>query len=361
MHKSVALIGTAGLPPRYGGFETLADQLNANLKSQFNFTVYCSSRSSSDRIGTWNGAKLVYLPFAANGIQSIIYDFVSMIHALLRSEILVVMGVSGCLFLPVIRLAGAKKIIVNIDGLEWNRAKWSGWARLFLKLSEASAVRFAHAVISDNAEIQRYVKDRYGIESHLIEYGGDHVRTRTPQRAYKDDYPFLEHMYALTVCRIEPENNIDMILESFSLSPELPFVAVGNWNHSAFGRELRNKYQDHPQLHLFDPIYDQERLDVLRSSCSMYVHGHGAGGTNPSLVEAMYLGLPIVAYDVPFNRATTDNKALFFANSDDLKTTIRTFRSRNVDEIARDLHQVAVRRYRWNIIAEKYASLFSSS
>lgn len=111
-------------------------------------------------------------------------------------------------------------------------------------------------------------------------------------------------------------------------------------------------------MHLIDAIYDQKTLDVLRSNCSLYIHGHSAGGTNCTLVEAMSLGLPIVAYDVAYNRETTENKAIFFKDTSELIAILRSLGSFNLEQVSKDMHEIAQRRYRWDIIAQKYAALF---
>ena len=177
-HSKLAIIGTVGVPAKYGGFETLAHQLVLKLRNRFQLTVYASKHSYSEeeRTPEWEGAKVVYLPLKSNGLQSIFYDMLSMLHALLFADVMLGLGVSGCLLLPFLKLFPWIKIIVNVDGLEWRRAKWSGLAKKFLIISEKIAVRFADEIITDNAAIQKYVLDNYGITSRLIEYGADHAQ-----------------------------------------------------------------------------------------------------------------------------------------------------------------------------------------
>ena len=128
----IAIIGTAGLPAKYGGFETLAEYLTKELNQRHLFMVYCSSNMYSRKLSQYNGSNLKYIPLNANGAQSILYDIVSMIHALFFADVILILGVSGCIFLPVLRLLFRKKIIVNIDGLEWQRDKWSRFGKSFL-------------------------------------------------------------------------------------------------------------------------------------------------------------------------------------------------------------------------------------
>lgn len=357
---NVAIIGTVGVPACYGGFETLAHHLVENWQDKANVSVYCSKAHypKAQRQSHYKQARLVYLPFKANGIQSIIYDIVSIFHALTYAQTLVILGVSGCLILPFIKLFFNQRIVVNIDGLEWKRNKWNKWAKMFLKWSEKIAVKYADVIVTDNKAIQEHVMNAYGVESELIAYGGDHVIT---QNIAKDTetYPFLANPYHFKVCRIEPENNVHVILEAFAEMPDKQLVIVGNWERGNYGQNLLATYNKLPNIHLLAPIYDQEKLDMLRSNCLVYLHGHSAGGTNPSLVEAMYLGLPIIAFDVNYNRASTENKALYFHTKDDLKTTLNQQTITTLEQKAQKMQEIAQRRYTWEIIADKYQNLLT--
>jgi glycosyltransferase involved in cell wall biosynthesis len=172
------------------------------------------------------------------------------------------------------------------------------------------------------------------------------------------DYPFLNSPYAFTVCRIEPENNLHLILEAFEDSSALPVVAVGNWNNSDYGRDLRRHYHNSSVFFLLDPIYEPSRLNTIRGNCALYLHGHSCGGTNPSLVEAMFLGLPIIAYDVNFNRETTENQAWYFSSAAQLKTLCRELDDENQTMLGRKMKEIADRRYTWKRISECYSNLF---
>ena len=352
----VGIIGTVGVPAKYGGFETLAHQLVLNLGQQLDLTVYSSSKSYSkaERVPFWKGARIKYIPLKANGVQSIFYDILSMIHAMIFCDVLLVLGVSGCIFLPFVKMFSTKRIIVNVDGLEWRRAKWSGWIKKFLIFSERMAIQFADEIITDNAGLQDYVLDHYGIHSSLIEYGADHVSRVGIQGALETKYSFLQQKYAFKVCRIEPENNIHLVLAAFKELPQLPLVLVGNWSHSVYGMALKTTYGDLPNLHLLDPIYEPTELNMLRSNCAVYVHGHSAGGTNPSLVEAMYLGLPIIAFDVIYNQVTTEFKGVYFKTKSDLLANVLSLSATDLQTLGSEMKRIADRRYTWAYISHKY-------
>lgn len=358
----IAIIGTAGIPAGYGGFETLTEHLVEELSAEADISVYCTTKqySREQRQASYKGARLIYLPFNANGIQSILYDCISILHALLYADVLLVLGVSGGCILPFVRWFTTRKIITSIDGIEWKRNKWSKPARWLLWASEWLAVRFSHANIADNESIQDYTAMRYRSLSNIIEYGADHIRPVEPATEDYASWPFLAKPYAIKVCRIEPENNIGMVLEAFARLDVHNLVLIGNWNNSNYGRQLRKQYNDRRNIYLLDPIYDQRTIDLLRSNATVYIHGHSAGGTNPSLVEAMFLGLPVIAYNVMYNKTTTEQKALYFRNAAELEGLIRKEKMRDLRAVGADMKQIAARRYTWRIIAGKYRYLIGA-
>ncbi len=354
--KRVAIIGTAGIPANYGGFETLAEYLVENLSNDIDFIVYCSSTNYPDKHKFYKGARLFYLPISANGKWSILYDSLSIIHSLFYVDTLLVLGVGGAFILPLVRFFTSKKVITNIDGLEWKRNKWGKLAKSYLFIQEYIAVKNSHVIIADNKGIQDYVSGKYNISSSLIAYGGSHaflsdLRNETIQR-FKIEVP-----YAFTVCRIEPENNVHLILEAFSRTSKF-IIFVGNWDSSEYGRKLKAKYNKFTNIKIIDPIYDQTLLNEIRGNCALYVHGHSAGGTNPSLVEAMWLGLPIFAWDVNYNRYTTSNKAHFFASSEHLIDLLSNQSEDQMQAMRCILKDIAQTEYNWVKIAQSYQALF---
>ena len=355
----IAIIGTVGVPANYGGFETLAENLvkyhdASSLPDPI--TVYCSSKSYPYKTPSYLSAQLRYVPLNANGAQSILYDIVSLFSAVWnRSEVILVLGVSGAIALPLVRLFSSARIITNIDGIEWRREKWQGLAKRFLRFSEKMAVRFSHEVVSDNAAIAEYVKHTYGVDSHVIAYGGDHA---VEIDAVSIDEYALPDSYAFSVCRIEPENNVHRVVEAFSKLKSHALVMVGNWNNSEYGRSLREKYASCSNIFLLDPIYDLGKLKTLRSRAMFYIHGHSAGGTNPSLVEAMHFGKPILAFDCNFNRCTMEDKSFFFKNSEELMHLIKTMDAAEANRAGNEMLEIAERRYTWRIVAQQYFALF---
>lgn len=346
--KKVHIIGTVGVPACYGGFETLVDNLLDS--NEFDITVYCSAKTYKNRkVSSYKNAKLVYVPLNANGTQSIVYDIYSMICTVLKkADVILVLGVSGCIFLPILKRITNAKIITNIDGLEWRRDKWSPLAKSFLKKSEALAVKYSDVVVSDNKAIADYVNKEYGCDSEVIAYGGDHAISNGQVEGDRD--------YAFTVCRIEPENNIAMILKAFSLVRK-KLIIVGNWNNSQYGVDLRKEYLSCDNIEMLDPIYNNEKLAELRAYCSCYIHGHSAGGTNPSLVEMMHFGKFIICFDCNYNRETTNNKAVYFKDEQEL---VKIVNSAHYFGNNPEMLSIAQERYTWAKIREEYYKIIIS-
>lgn len=357
----VAIIGTVGVPANYGGFETLVEQLvRHNQSEDLQYAVYCSKKSYSDERWVYHGAKTEYVGLNANGIQSIPYDILSLIKAAKKSDVVLILGVSGCAFLPVFRLFSKKRLVINIDGLEHRRDKWNKWARRFLKYSERQAVRYGDVIVTDNKGITDYVKNEYGKDSELIAYGGDHVLQDISEQeaaGILNKYGLTAGDYSLAICRIEPENNVHTILEAFSRMPDKNILFIGNWDKSAYGKEMRERYSAFPNIKIQSAVYDLRDLNALRSNCKFYLHGHSAGGTNPSLVEAMFFAKPIIAFDCIYNRESTENRANYFSSADELVKIINDT-TLDFNDNASSMQEIAGHRYRWETIARQYEKLY---
>ena len=353
--RRVAVIGSQGVPPQYGGFETLVDNIIENRSENVSYTVFCSRPDMGTSLSEYNGCELRYVNLRAHGVMSVAYDIVSLCRAARGYEAVLVLGVSGCIFLPVFRLLSRAKVIVNIDGLEHKRDKWRPLAKRFLEFSLGTCIRWAHEIISDNKGIQDFVREVYGRKARLVAYGGDHtLREISEERqlsmlAY---YGIEKGDYDLSICRIEPENNCHITLEAYAAT-DRNLVFVGNWNHSDYSRGLYERYKSYANIRLIRAVYDPDVLYTLRNNARRYIHGHRAGGTNPSLVEAMFFKMPILTFDVIYNRETTHNRAYYYTTTDELA---RLIKMPGLD--GSGTLEVARTHYRWTTIARMYEDLY---
>ena len=223
------------------------------------------------------------------------------------------------------------------------------------------AVKYSDIVIGDNKGIIDYIKSEYSkiVQNkrvELIAYGGDQV-SRVQDNSLFEKYPFCREPYSVTVCRIEPENNVHVILEAFSEMLDETLVFVGNWEKSEYGRSLKEKFSACKNILLLDPIYEPHIVNWLRSNAHVYIHGHSAGGTHPSLVEAMNLSIPILAFDCVYNRATIEEKCLYWKIAEDLQNLMKN-KSGKFAEIAREMGEAGKRLYSWERIARQYNALY---
>lgn len=351
----ISIIGTQGLPAKYGGFESLVKNLVNNLEDEFDITVFCSSPIYKHKLSHYSKSKLKYINFRPNGFQSIFYDIFSILHSINNFDKILILGASGGIILPFLSNY-SHKFILNFGGLDWKRSKWSFFTRQFLKFSEKIAVKYSNIIIADNPGISEYIIKNYNRKSILIEYGGDHALNNNLGHQKIKKNKLLPNKYCCSVARIQKDNNIEIILKSF-ININGNLVIVGNWNYSDYGKKMKLKYSRFKNIFMLDPIYDINELNCIRSNCQIYIHGHSAGGTNPALVEAMALGLPVACFSNVFNKYTTNNLSLYFKNSNELQKIIFTKKNK-LKSIAKKLKDYAQKKYNWDRIAQKYKEVF---
>lgn len=360
---TIAIIGTNGLPARYGGFETLTEYLTKELGESLSLVVYCPLTPRKSQLKSYNHSKLIYLPFKANGFQSIIYDCISLLHAVATCDKILILGTPGAIILPLL-FPFKKKFIVNFGGLEWKRDKWPWITRKYLKFTEYLAIHFCMHVVADNQVFVDYIRTEYNKISNLIEYGADHVYPEKIQSALTIKYPFLNDKYYLSVSRAQPDNNIHLLINAFSneLLHNDTLVVISNWNTSTYGKDLYSKNKSlYKNVILLDAIYDQHILDIIRSNTYLYIHSHSFCGTAPSLVEAMFLGVPVICFDAATNRATTEGRSFYFKDEEELTKTILSIKEGDTtSNLANTMHDIAKSRYTWKRISSLYKKLFIS-
>lgn len=351
--RSIAIIGTAGLPSRYGGFETLAHYLTENLGNDHHITVYCPKTLKSEQLSSYNGAKLRYLPFSPNGVQGILYDIVSILESVWKHDKLLILGSGGSIILPFL-LFFKHKFCLNFGGLEWARDKWPWIAQIYLKLTERIGILFSETIIADNQHFVNYISNKYGKTSTLIEYGGDHCVSEPVTASLLEKYTFLNKSYYLSISRAQVDNNLHMVLEAFCKLPNKKLVLISNWHISGYGKNLLKQYSMKKNIILLDAVYDLQELNAIRGNCFAYIHSHSFCGTAPSLVEMMHLGKPIFCYDANTNHYTTEENSQYFKNSNELVALIQDSSLESNSCIADNMKKIANRRYTWETISSKY-------
>jgi glycosyltransferase involved in cell wall biosynthesis len=321
----IGIIGTRGIPNHYGGFEQFAEYLSAGLFQRgHDVFVYSSSRHPYQE-NEWNGVQIIHCTdpeYRIGTVGQFIYDLNCINDSRKRDfDVLLHLGYTSD---SIWHWRWPKKTInmVNIDGMEWMRSKYNKPTRLFLKWAEALAARNAQVLIADSPQMQNHFWTTYQKKPVYIPYGAD-VFTEADV-SIPSSYKLAPHQYFLLVARMEPENNIEMILRGWLSSGQaFPLLVVGNIGNK-FGKHLLDEFHQYRGIQFAGSVYDQYKLNNLRYYSARYFHGHSVGGTNPSLLEAMACQCNIAAHNNAFNKAVLQNGADYFSNSTDVTTIINT-------------------------------------
>jgi glycosyltransferase involved in cell wall biosynthesis len=321
----IALIGTRGIPARYGGFETFAEEWSTRLAEKgHSVTVYGRKHYVDPGLKTYRGVRQVVLPSLVHKyLDTLVHTFLCSIHVCFtRADVVYYCNVANACFTVLPRLFG-KKVWLNVDGLEWKRAKWNAPAKRFFLFSEWLASRLPVSLVTDSRAMQEYYRTRYRAKSVFIPYGAA-VRERVPSGETLARLGLEPGRYFLYVSRLEPENNALSFIEAYrNVRCDLPLVIVGDAPYSRGYLEKLKKAAD-GRVIFTGGIYGDGYLELL-SHARIYLHGNEVGGTNPALLQAMALENSVIAIGVDFNRETGGETVYFFEPGDlrDLENTIR--------------------------------------
>jgi len=356
MKLKIAILGTRGIPNNYGGYEQAATFLSAGLVEKGHAVTVYNSHNHPYAGNSINGVEIIhcYDPEYKTGTAGqFIYDLNCIRDAAKKNyDAILMMGYTSSSiwgkYYP-----KQSVIISNMDGLEWKRKKYSWPVRQYLRYAEKLAVKHSDYYIADSPVTQAYLYEKYNIQCQYIPYGaainedncGDVLKS----------FDLFAGNYFLLIARMEPENNIETILEGFAESgSEKKFVVVGNINNG-YGKKLQQKFDKLNSIHFAGSIFDQEKLHCLRSFCSTYFHGHSVGGTNPSLLEAMASKALIASHDNLFNKAVLGNDAFYFSTAADvaeiIQNTNRTATA--IKMICNNLEKIK-KQYSWKNIIDQY-------
>jgi glycosyltransferase involved in cell wall biosynthesis len=321
----IGILGTRGIPNHYGGFERLAEKLSSGLVNRGHEVYVYNSHNHFYQHKKWNDVNIVhcYDPEYLLGTSGqFIYDLNCIVDARKRNfDVILMLGytsssVWGWLF------PKKSALIYNMDGLEWKRAKYSKLTRKFLLSAERLAVHYSDFYITDSPVIKQYYSDKYKLDTKYIAYGATIFDTENEKVLQK--YNISKKKYCLLVARMEPENNIRMILEGFSKTKvDKKFVVVGNMENT-YGKQMLQLFSDDVRIHFAGAIFDEQELHSLCNFSSLYFHGHSTGGTNPSLLEAMASQALIAAHDNNFNKSVLQNDAFYFDSAEKITALINS-------------------------------------
>jgi glycosyltransferase involved in cell wall biosynthesis len=360
---SIALVGTRGVPARYGGFETCVEEVGRRLVDRgHRVVVYCRRNPARDDEGrlseapTHLGMQLVHLPAARKrSLETLSHTGLSVMHLVKnRTQVAIVFNSANAPWLPVIRAARIP-VATHVDGLEWKRAKWGPNGRRYYLIAERLAVRLSDALIADAAGIAEYYEHKFGVRTEQIAYGAPSIG---PSDSKLSEFDLKSREYHLVVARFEPENHVDVIVDGYTRSSaRLPLVVVGSAPYSEeYTRKVRALADD--RVRLVGGVWDQELLDQLYANAFTYMHGHSVGGTNPSLLRAIGADAAVSAFDVGFNREVLGGAGRYFHNAVDLAQMIEEDENNPIETRSRGAAAgQRAKDYDWDDVADRYELL----
>lgn len=304
----IAVFGARGVPAAWGGFDTFVTELAPRLvEAGHEVTLYTMPKYTGGNVGAYfRGVRVVRIPTVYGKFtETVVHEFLSSLHAVFRprQDIYYVLGCRTVwAYLP--QLLMLRRLVINTDGLDWQRRKWGRLARLYLKVNYWLARRISRYLVSDAKELQKFYMEEYGTHSAFLTNGG-HVLEIEDQARHREilkEYGVEPGSYFLVACRMEPENNIDIIVREYvrSSAKEQLLIAGGANYESEYLKELEATKD--PRVRFLGPVYADGHIEALHLGAKAYIHGHEVGGTNPSLLKAMGCGNLILAHDVRFNR-----------------------------------------------------------
>lgn len=364
MNMKIAVLGARGIPARYGGFDTLVEELSVRLVNQYGFdvTVYCRSNYYEKRQQYYSNVRCYYInAWRIKGLESLLHTFLTALHAITkRFDIFFIVDPANAPIGIFLKLLG-KKVVIHTDGLGWKRRKWGRLSRKYYKWVESLCARYIKTIVTDNPVMRDYYIENYHRDSVCIAYGAENASGFDD--SVLQEYNLLRRHYLLVVARLEQENNTDLIIREYVASEvDMPLVIVGDAPYDRDYMETLKGLASERVLFV-GRVDDQAKLNTLYAEAYLYIHGHEVGGTNPSLLRAMGLGTAPLVIDVPFNTSVIDGCGFTFNSkvgslSEVLKQLIRT--PEQVEQKGNLAKQRADELFTWASVAARYKEYFES-
>jgi len=357
----IALLGTRGIPANYGGFETFAENLSTRLvKRGHSVTVYGRSSYIDKNKKFYKGVRIKVLPTISHKyLDTPVNTFLSSLHTIVCKYDIVFICNSANSFCALIPRLSGRPVVLNVDGLEWKRAKWSVFGKCVYRFSEWLATFIPNHIVTDAKEIQKYYRNKFNKKSTYIPYGS--TVTKVTSTTVLDKYHLKKRKFFLYVSRLEPENNAHVVIKAYKqVKTDFPLIIVGDAPYSKdYIQNLKRMKDDRVIFtgYVFDKGYNE-----FQSHAYCYIQATEVGGTHPALVEAMGHGNCIIANDVPEHREVLGDSGLYF-DTENLSTLIENMHfvlehSKKVAEFGKKAQQRVSKLYTWEKVTTDYETLF---
>ncbi len=357
----VAIIGDRGIPARYSGFSTLVEELAPRLVHVhgMDVTVYCRTHYYEERSPLHRGVHRVFLPApGGKSFESIVHSNLAILHAAVRGYDVAIVADPGNAPFGLPLLLRRIPSIYLTDGLGWQRRKWSNLQRRYYRWAESVCARIATWLVTDSRAMQAYYESVYRARSTFIPYSGD--VGEAPDGTALARFGLEPGGYYLVVARMEPENNVDLIIREYrAAGVSRPLVVVGS---SPFGSAYSRRIAAEADARVLclGSIFESSILNSLYANCYAYLHGHEVGGTNPSLLRAMHGGAACLPIDVVFHREVVGEDGQYFSKEPGHLANLLAEVETKPEETRQRGAAARIRvtsLYRWDAVASAYAGL----
>lgn len=382
--KNIIIIGSRGYEKNYGGWETFVTNLinNYNDKDTKFYVPELNHNRKNNETEIRNGVmcpqiytpKLSFVTMFIFTIKAVLYFKKYIKKEKLENVVIYVLGSKVGPLFSFIEKSFKKmnvKIAFNPDGLEWQREKWAWWIKQCFKISERTMIKHSDYIVCDSKNIENYVKtkyEKYGKPTTFIAYGAylnDIKDVNKETKEFMDKYDIKVHEYYLVVGRFVPENNYELIIKEFMASNTTKdLVIICNLAKNKFYKKLLKKthFDKDKRIKFVGAVYDKEILTRIRKNASAYIHGHSAGGTNPSLLEALSLTDVNILYNACYNEEVGEEAALYFSKEEgslkDIISKVDKLKTKEINEYGEKAKSRIEKEYTWDIVVKKYKKLF---
>lgn len=380
--KNIFIIGSKGIPAKYGGFETFVEKLTENQKSkEIKYHVACVGENNEEF--EHNNARCFKVKVPDIGsAKAVLYDLYALKEVIsyirtnnLKGSIVYILACRIGPFISYYKNQLHKldcSLYVNPDGHEWKRAKWNTFIKKYWKLSERLMIKNCDLAICDSIGIENYIKEtykKYKPNTTYIAYGANiDVNSPIDEKKLNDWYKInnLEKdNYYLIVGRFVPENNFEIMIREFMNSnSKRDLVIITNHENNKFYEALKKNtdFEKDTRIKFVGTVYDQELLKAIRINAFAYIHGHSVGGTNPSLLEAMATTNINLLLNVDFNIEVGSSTAIYWGKQlhslTDIINNVETFSNEYIQKLGDEAKQIVKEKYSWDLIINKYENLF---
>jgi len=359
----IAITGIRGIPARYGGFETCAEETAVRFAREHEVIVYCRRHNSDHADSKFKGVNLIKLrSIHSKHFDTLSHTFLSILKIIADPgiQIVHVYNAVNSIFIPILRAFG-KKVVVSVDGLEWKRRKWGKLARAFHKVSERICTRTADKIIADSTVVRDYYAREYNVKTEYIPYGGQVDSDADPGQL--SEYGLTPRRYFLFVGRLVPEKGVHNLIAAYNKTDiNMPLVIVGDdSSHEKYQKSLKEMATDRVRFLGF--VYGRG-YQAINKFPYVYVTSSMLEGTSPALVSAMGAGNCVLVNGIEENLATIGDAGLWYSenNTAELaeKLTILANNPAKVEEYRQKAYRHGQDNYNWDSIADQYISLFKN-